>query len=303
MNDETDFDVWVHGAIGVEYLLQLDGVPASGQVRHIQREIRRVGGEAVHCALALANWGASVCLTGTPQGNDGNGRFVAKELAAVTNLTLRAPFHDEYETPYCVVLGSPHKPHSLLVRNEISNHDRAESDRQADASTRELAGAPATHLATCDSSGATRTYPLLLNMRERGIPLFARDVQEPIAFLAEVVLLSSTAYPSADEQEMMSVAYELAHRWKNTVVIERGAQGCIWCRAGDQAQRYEAPNVGEPDPLGGIGAADVFRAGLLWSRLQAWTWEQSLRFASAASALKYPLPDGIPSLGQIEAIL
>jgi sugar/nucleoside kinase (ribokinase family) len=141
----------------------------------------------------------------------------------------------------------------------------------------------------------------LKNMHERGIPLFARDVQEPIAPLAEVVLLSSNAFPSAGEEEM-SMAYELAHRWKNTVVIVRGAQGCIWCRVGAQAQRYEAPVVGEPDPLGGIGAVDVFRAGLLWSRLQEWNWEHSLRFASAALALKYQLPDGIPSLGQIEAI-
>jgi sugar/nucleoside kinase (ribokinase family) len=261
MNDETVFDVWVHGIISVDYLLQLDGAPAAGETCHIEREIRRVGGGAANCALALASWGASVCLTGNPLGNDGNGRFVAKELGIVPNLTLRVPLLDDVETPYYVVLGSRNEAHALLVRHEFAKHYVSKNDHEVDASTRKLITWPSARLATCDG---TSPHHFLRNMHDRGIPIVAEHVLEPAAPLAEVVFWPFSPLSPADEEGCINHAREMADAWNTIVVGLSGVQSYFWCRTGAEARRHEVPNVGDKDPLGSIGAADVFRAGLLW---------------------------------------
>jgi ribokinase len=303
MSDEANFDILVHGAIGVDYLLQLDGAPAAGETRTIEREVRTLGGGAANCALTLATWGAHVCLCGKPPGNDGNGRFVAAQLAAVPNLTLHTSTRDDTETPYRVVLAAPDQASAILLRHSSG----AENGEAAGDSTKP-AGAPGeewphARLAACDGNSTARTYQVARQMHLRGVPLFARASapDDVVTSLAEVVILTAEFSPQAAEEQLMHIACERAQQCGNTVVIMRGAQGIIWCRAGETAQIYASPLAENPDPIGNIGADDVYGAGLLWSRLQGWNWEQGLRFASVASALKCGQPEGVPSLGQIAA--
>jgi sugar/nucleoside kinase (ribokinase family) len=117
------------------------------------------------------------------------------------------------------------------------------------------------------------------------------------------VLLTDAFWPRANEKQLLRAACERANEWGNTVIITRGAQGGVWCRAGHSAQRFAPIAAGDEDILGSIGAGDVFRAGLLWARLQHWDWERGLRFAAAAAALKCRLAGAMPQLGQIEAVL
>lgn len=298
------FDVLVHGMIGADYLLQLDGIPPAGEVRVIEREVRGVGGEAANCALALAMWGARVCLTGNPLGDDSNGRLAAGQLAAQSNLTLHLPRlqdqDQDYETPYSVVLAAWRAPRVVLVRHQAAQ--RYDQNSGADAP----AGAwPASRLATCDGNLVSATYRMARRLKERGTPLFAQDalLNESLAPLAEVVLLTDAFWPRANEKQLLRTACERANEWGNTVVITRGAQGGVWCHAGQNAQRYAPAAMGDEDVLGSVGAGDVFRAGLLWARLQGWEWERGLRFAAVAAALKCRLAGVMPQLGQIEAVL
>jgi sugar/nucleoside kinase (ribokinase family) len=265
--------------------------------------MRTVGGEAANCALALATWGARVCLCGNPLGNDSNGRFVAKELAAVPNLTLKVPVVEGFETPYSVVMSARHQPRAVLVRNAA-----AKTYDETSASTQDT-NWPSARLATCDGSQPVSTYRLAQQLRENGIgevctPLYARDavLNSSVAPLAEVVLLNDAFWPRSTETQLARMACERAAEWSNTVVITRGREGGVWCHAGEKPQRYAAVNIGHEDLSGIVGAADVFRAGLLWSRLQGWEWERGLRFSAAALALRCR-DAAVPALGQIEAMV
>jgi sugar/nucleoside kinase (ribokinase family) len=303
MQAENTYDVLVHGAIGTDYLLQLDGIPPAGEVRSIEREVRTVGGEAANCALALATWGARVCLCGNPLGNDSNGRFVTAQLALLPNLTLKAPVLQDFETPYSVVMSAWQQPRAVLVRNAAAKrYDEASSTQDEN---HEDDGWPSARLATCDGTQPMNTHRLARHLRAGGTPLFAQDalLNESVAPLAELVLLTGAFWPRSTEKQMALMACERANEWGNTVVITRGGQGGVWCRAGEKPQHYAAVNIGDEDLLGSVGARDVFRAGLLWSRLQGWEWERGLHFAAAAAALKCREATTIPELGQIEAIV
>jgi sugar/nucleoside kinase (ribokinase family) len=306
---EIDYDVLVHGAIGTDYLLQLDGIPPAGEVRSIEREVRTVGGEAANCAVALATWGARVCLCGNPVGNDSNGRFVTAQLALLPNLTLKAPILDQFETPYSVIMSAQHQPRAVLVRNAAAKSFDESSSRTRHDGAQDTTW-PSARLATCDGNLPSSTLRLAKHLCENGAgragtPLFAKDalLNESVAPLAEVVLLSDAFWPHCNETQLSRLASERADEWGNTVVITRGRQGGVWCRAGEKPQRYAAVNIGEEDLLSSVGAGDVFRAGLLWSRLQGWEWEHGLRFAAAAAGLKCRQAVVAPELGQIEAIV
>jgi sugar/nucleoside kinase (ribokinase family) len=276
MQAENTYDVLVHGAIGTDYLLQLDGIPPAGEVRSIEREVRTVGGEAANCALALATWGARVCLCGNPLGNDSNGRFVTAQLALLPNLTLKAPVLQDFETPYSVVMSAWQQPRAVLVRNAAAKrYDEASSTQDEN---HEDDGWPSARLATCDGTQPMNTHRLARHLRAGGTPLFAQDalLNESVAPLAELVLLTGAFWPRSTEKQMALMACERANEWGN---------------------------IGDEDLLGSVGARDVFRAGLLWSRLQGWEWERGLHFAAAAAALKCREATTIPELGQIEAMV
>lgn len=299
---DASFDILVHGAIGADYLLQLDELAHAGEVRNIESELRIAGGEAVNCARALATWGARVALCGNPLGDDANGRFVIKELAQVDNLTLLAPVIEGFETPYSVMMCASQLHKSRQSRAVLMRNSSARGFDASQQSTEEKW--PTAQLATCHGSSLSSAYRFGRQMRERGTTLYAQGalLNEPVARLCEIVTLTDAFWPDFSEELLLRTASKHAGAWNNTVLITRGAQGGVWCRAGEKAQRYDAFCV-EDDLLGSVGAGDVFRAGLLWSRLNNYEWKQSIRFASAAAAIKCTLPGAFPTIGQIEAIL
>jgi len=67
---------------------------------------------------------------------------------------------------------------------------------------------------------------------------------------------------------------------------------------------YRAPRY-EVEVIDRIGAGDAFSGGLIASRLANKSWEDSLRFATAASALKHSIPGDfcLVSRDEVEEVL
>jgi sugar/nucleoside kinase (ribokinase family) len=314
------FDVLVHGLIGVAYWLQLDRAPHPGQVLAIEREWRGLGGAGANCAVALAAWGARVCLTGNPLGDDSNGRLVARELRACPDLTLQTPLLAGFETPYAVILAAEQAPRTLLVRHQAAiNHDR-QSENYPDASAGDESW-PAARVATFDGHLPASAQRLARHLRRRDTPLFALETSldasvlaESAASMASVVVLVPAIPPDHGAHELTRLARERADAWGNTVVIawsgQDGVWGGVWCRAGSEARRFAGARPRRRHtPTGVAGAADaaaVFRAGLIWARLHHWDWERGLRFAAMAVALQTVRAGGladVPRLNEIEDLL
>ena len=138
-----------------------------------------------------------------------------------------------------------------------------------------------------------------------------------------MALLTAPLRPLRDERELMGLARRRSGEWGNVVVIawsdHDGGWSGVWCRAGTEARRFAGAELGSPGASGpgapvndggNAGAADVFRAGLLWARLRNWEWERGLRFAAVAATLKPAEAGGgaggmesVPRLEEIEAVL
>jgi sulfofructose kinase len=298
------YDVLVHGLIGIDYLLGLDSIPTPGEVSAIENEARLAGGEAVNCALMLAKWGARVALCGNPYGSDSNGRALLKAMTEVPGLTLLASHVPEMETPYSVVLSAWNGPRTVLTRHEGA----MEWERAWEAKAVMPDLWPGARLATCDGHWLSPTYQLAQMLKERSVPLIAQDalLNESVAALAEIVLLTDAFWPGENEKHLLREARARADEWGNTVIITRGKAGGVWCAAGNMPQHFEPVHCGEDNLAGSVGAGDVFRAGLLWSRLCGYDWGQTLRFAAAAAAIKCTRPAGyeaLPTRDEVEALV
>jgi sugar/nucleoside kinase (ribokinase family) len=288
--------------IGVDYLLHLDHAARPGEVSEIEQEWRIAGGEAVNCALALAKWGARVALGGNPYGTDSNGRALLQAMAKVPSLAFMARQMTEIETPYSVLLMSWNTPRIILTRHSgVSkwDHDWLEVKRAG-----QVDEWPKARLATCDGHWSTATYQLARELAARGTPLIAQDalLNESVAPLAEIVLLTDAFWPRENEKRLLREARSRADEWGNTVIITRGERGGLWCKAGNTPQTFAPVKVRGASEAGSIGAGDIFRAGLLWSRLCGYEWEHTLRFASAAAALKCTCVGGYEALPEREEI-
>jgi sugar/nucleoside kinase (ribokinase family) len=86
------------------------------------------------------------------------------------------------------------------------------------------------------------------------------------------------------------------------LVVTLGERGSV-ALDGDRFLHVPAPRVHAIDTT---GAGDVFRAGVIYSLLQQWTTEETLRFANTAAALgctRRGAITAVPTIEEIQAAL
>jgi 2-dehydro-3-deoxygluconokinase len=152
----------------------------------------------------------------------------------------------------------------------------------------------------------------------------ARAVQEP--FMEHVDVLMTTeedtqvvfgisgeskgSYEQVDAESYAHVARTLEKRFKLDAVaitlrenprVLLNSWSAIVAASGKihRAPRYEVEVIDR------IGAGDAFSAGLIVSRLDGRGWEEAVRFATAASALKHSIPGDfcLVTRGEVEQLL
>jgi 2-dehydro-3-deoxygluconokinase len=71
-----------------------------------------------------------------------------------------------------------------------------------------------------------------------------------------------------------------------------------------QGKTYRAPRY-EVEVIDRIGAGDAFSAGLIVSRLENRGWDDAVRFAAAAAALKHTIPGDfcLVTRGEVDQLL
>lgn len=184
-----EFDILLHGSIGVDYILELDGSPLPGELRAIEGEVRQAGGEAVICARLLAAWGARIALFGNPIGDDSNGRAVQRDLETIPNLQLFAPLLAGYETPYRVILRSAHAAPALLARASENGDEALRRNGQ------EPVALPTARLAVAGAGQSLRALEFARACGSTGIklvcgplPASVTPLGAELASLSEIVL-------------------------------------------------------------------------------------------------------------------
>lgn len=83
------------------------------------------------------------------------------------------------------------------------------------------------------------------------------------------------------DEELQTVAEQLAENDIANVVVSLGAKGVMWLNQ-DGWLRSQPPKM---QVVSTVGAGDTLVAGLCWGQLNQWNKEETLRFATALSAL------------------
>ena len=178
-------------------------------------------------------------------------------------------------------------------------------------------------LEAAKKAGLTVSYDLNFR-RKLWKPEVARNVQEPLMRYVDVLITTEEdtrvvfgigdrnqqTYDHVDADAYATVARELIDRFNLSaaaVTLRENPRVLLnsWSAVLVAERKvYRAPKY-EVEVVDRIGAGDAFSGGLIASRLQNRNWEDSLRFATAASALKHSVPGDfcLVSRDEVEQLL
>lgn len=266
----------------------VDSLPERDSLALVERIELQAGGSALSTASALARLGLRSAAVGKV-GRDAFGDFLVQTL-------------DERGVERSGVVRDPDARTSASVALVASDGARsflhmtaADADLSLDDLDRDLLfSGRCLHVAGVGVLELLDGEPLaalLADARAHGIVTSVDTTWDPTGrwrridpVLRYVDLMCPSlaeARAISGEHEPERVARWLRDRGVGEVALTMGADGCYADGEGF-AGYVQAPHV---DAVDGTGAGDAFAAGLLRGRCAGWTFEASVRFASAAGAL------------------
>ena len=276
-----EYDVLVYGTVCLDVLWRVAALPPPGGYVDILEERREIGGEAANTAMALTRWGVKVALVGNALGDDEDGRLLRALFARdAPDLDLRflttsgAAF-----TPYCVCTSTPDGERTMFGYR-FTEMQPPPLD-PALASTARLftmePNAYAAGAAACQVAAAAGLFTLPMDY-----------AQDPAinAVASQVVTSSEHIGRDLSAVELAVFAARLRDDHGPTTIVTWGERGCFVAENGLNGQpSLHIPAYVAPSVIDTTGSGDIFRAGLLYGRLQTWDILTTVRFASAAAAL------------------
>ena len=283
-----------------------------------------IGGGELNVAVAAARFGASSLwisrLPDNPLGHVIANR--ARELGVETQIEWS---ERDRAGLYFAELGAAPRPSSVLydrAGSAISAIEPGSVDWKSafagaqwfhisgitPALSKSAAKVTSEALQAAKKAGLTVSYDLNFR-RKLWKPDEARNVQEPLMRYVDVLITTEEdtrvvfgiggrkqqTFDQVDADAYANVARELIDRFNlNAAAITLRENPRVLLNTWSAvlvAERkvYRAPKY-EVEVVDRIGAGDAFTGGLIASRLQNKNWEDSLRFATAASALKHSVP-------------
>jgi sugar/nucleoside kinase (ribokinase family) len=274
-------DVIVYGLVCLDTLWRVERLPQPGGYAPVLAERRTIGGEAANTAIALDRWGVRVALVSYALGDDEDGRLLRELFACEvpqidTRFLAAAP---DAQTPsfLCIATADGHR----------TVFGRCPAPLQAPPLDPELARSA--RIFTLDPYGGEAGVRACTMAAEAGLEIIAMDcagLPEVSARSSILVTSAETIGPEKPLEELTAFAAAVRDQCGPTTIVTRGELGCVVAPAG--AARGEAisiPAYVAPAVVDSTGAGDVFRAGLIYGRLQGWDLEATIRFAAVAAAI------------------
>ena len=275
-------------------------LPPPGGYVDILEERREIGGEAANTAIALARWGIRVALVGNALGDDEDGRLLRARFARdAPEIDLRfLKTSPTAHTPYCVCTSTPDGERTMFGYRFVEM-EPPPLDPALAASARLFTMEPNAYAAgaeACKIAAAAGLFTLPMD--------YARDPAIN-AIASQVVTSSEHVGRGLSAAELAAFAASVRDDYGPTTIVTWGERGCFVAEQGQRGwparhlPAYVAPRVVDT-----TGSGDIFRAGLLYGRLQEWDLLRTVRFASAAAALNCGEMGGwcgVRSLPEIQA--
>ena len=115
----------------------------------------------------------------------------------------------------------------------------------------------------------------------QAMPLFQREDLERMLSLAQVLTVND--YEASVVEQRMGRSIASLAEGLEAAVVTRGAEGAVLYTNGTETV---IPAVKPADVVDPTGCGDAYRAGLLYGRINGWTWADSCRLASVMGAFK-----------------
>lgn len=288
-----EFEVIVYGLVCLDVLWRVSHLPPLGGAVGIQEERKIIGGEAANTAIALSRWGVRVALLGNALGDDAEGRLV-RELFARDAPEIETRFlttSAETFTSVPVLIATPDGQKTIFGRGH--GHLRFPPlDPNLTHSAR---------LFTVDVSAGEAGIRACAVAAEVGTPIAAMDYTATPS-VNHLASLSIASRDNLDGEDLPALAAGLRDRYGSTFIVTCGEQGCVIAPGGTSGGAVSLPAYPPPQVVDTTGAGDVFRAGMIYGRLQEWDVIECARFASAAAALSCGTLGGWTGVRPVEEI-
>ena len=290
---ETEFDVLCYGTISADNLIYVPFLPTPKRDSQVQDEFSRLGGEAVTVAQVLSTWGLRVAVVGNAIGNDRWGSFIRQELAAFPGIDTRfIDQRDDVKTPFCRILVTPDGERSILG---YWFDDAPKTELSEDMMRR-------ARLLSVDVYGRLERDQAARIARRLGRPVVTADAIWPaysLAGLSDLIVISKDfLYRYFPGVYVYDHVLELQEAGAGEIIITQGRDPVLAVDRHGWPCTVETFSVRALDTT---GAGDVFKAAVIYGKLQGWPLETSTRFACAAAALHVRSPRGrqhLPDLAQ-----
>lgn len=299
---DARWDVVGLGANSVDFVYRLPAVPqASGTFAkmRIKGETISCGGQMATALVACSRFGLRAKYIGAT-GTDDNGRRIRAELAR-HSVDCSDSIIKDVRNRYAVIMVDDVSGERIVLwdrdeRLHLRAHEIPEhairsarllhvddEDQESSIAAAEI-GRAAGLIVTSDIDRLTaRTIDMVKAVT---IPIFAEHVPTGLT----------------GAQDLATALRQLREMHDGILIVTIGAEGAI-ALDGDELIHSPGYKVQAVDTT---GAGDVFRAGFIYATLQGLPTAEALRFGNAAAGLSCTRAgaiSGIPSLGEIEALL
>ena len=296
------WDVVGIGANSVDYVHLLPGYPQPfGTFAKMKIEHQEIlcGGQMATAMCACARLGLRAKYAGVT-GTDENGRRVRTELRRrgidLTDVIIR-----DAQNQFAVILVDQTNGDRIV----LWDRDERLWMRDRDIPVEAIAEARVLHVDDVDQNAAIRAA---LAAREHGVPVTSdidrlTDRTSELIDAVSIPIFAEHVPPrmtGGHDQEAALAALRRPHH--RLLCVTLGENGAMALDA-DGVHRSPAFRV---DAVDTTGAGDVFRAAFIYALLRHWSTDEILRFANAAAAVsctRLGALGGIPSLGEIEALV
>lgn len=236
--------------------------------------------DAAIVACLLRQWDVPAGMIGTAVGDDMRGHNLARQLKD-WGVQGEVRFSKDIKTPLEVDISDQTGARTYFWQRE--KHVLATLD-SADLSL--LQGAQMLYVDWYDGDHIVRA----MNEAARlGVPVFLNleHAHTDPALLARYAGRASICQAVTDAAQKegsnpLEVARKLIQQGVETAIITLASEGSLVV-SGQEVLRVHAPQMVAVD---GCGAGATFSAGFIYGRLQCWSLEESIRFATAAASLK-----------------
>lgn len=272
-------DVVCLGMVTPAVVMVVDEFPEQNTGANVKATCEFISDDAAIVATLLRGWNVRSGLIGTSLGDDAAGRKVAQQLETL-GVAGRVRLSSAMVTPFEVNISD-----RTGARTYFWQRDPEVLATLASAELSLLVGARLLYVDWYDGEHIIRPMDEAARL---GVPVFlnleyGHQLEDSLArFAGRATICQAVTDPAQRGGDPLAITEKLLTTGVETVLVTLGADGCLATRGGEILRAW-APTVPIMD---GCGAGATFSAGYMYGQLRDWDLEASVRFATAAAALK-----------------